>query len=474
MKRVFLLSSLAVLGVSLTLTAVNFGGQKMEAAEASTGNYTTNASTYYSGITATSGTKLLGQLHDLMCKTHKTYTTYNDCKDPTSVYKADPGTSSSYVRDFYTEHNISKAWGSGAVGTWNREHVWCQSLSNNLWGTTGGGSDLHHLRPTETTLNSTRNNHPYGEVSSHNSTTTKYAKDTNKNYITSYVGGYVEGDCFEPVDGVKGDVARILMYVYTHYTTYTKISGTTNGSGSSSYFGSLNITSVVTTSKKTESAAWALLLKWNQMDPVDSVERTRNEAVAKMQGNRNPFIDNSSYANAIWGNGTVSPTNPVDPTPVTPTPTDPTPVVTTKTTTIKYSDTFSPKLPTVSGSVNTSATTHTDTTVSIKFAEKGIYKASSANYIMFYKNKGYIYNTESLGKISKIAITYSSGTSTSGKIGVYFSSGIKSSYTTTSNATIAGRSTTQTFSSSAGYGYFQISTSGANVQITNIAITYTK
>lgn len=456
--KVIFLSSFAALSVALSTAAAISFTKPMVGASASVGNYSVNASTYYNGITATSGQALLGQLHDLITTTHKTYTTYTDCKTASTVYAIDPGTSSSYVRDFYTQNNIAKAWGSGAVGTWNREHVWCQSLSNGLWGTTGGGSDLHHLRPTETTLNSTRNNHPYGEVSTHNSTTTKYAKDTNGNYITSYVGGYLQGDCFEPKDSVKGDVARILMYTYTHYTSKTYLTGATkDGSGSASYYGNLNITSVVTTPQNTAAAAWAMLLRWHNADPVDSVEITRNNQVAKYQGNRNPFIDNANYANAIWGTGTVTP---------------PTPTPTTQTKTIKYSDSFTPALKTSSSNINTTATSHTDSTCGLAFYEKGIYKVSSNNYIMFYKNNGYIYNSTSLGNISKIAITYSSGTSVSGKIGVYFGSSRQSTYTTGSNVTVAGKSATQTFTSTAGVGYFQISTSNANVQITQIVITY--
>ena len=48
-------------------------------------------------------------------------------------------------------------------------------------------------------------------------------------------------------------------------------------------------------------------MKWNNDDEVDDVERTRNEAVFAIQGNRNPFIDHPEYADAIWGNGTVTP-----------------------------------------------------------------------------------------------------------------------------------------------------------------------
>ena len=473
-KKFLLFSTLAALATIVT-AGTALVARNVTTASASVGSYSTSASTYYSSITATSGSSLLGQLHDLLCNTHKTYTTYNDCKTANYVYATDPGTSSSYVRDFYTHNNIAKAWGSGATGTWNREHVWCQSLSSSLWGTTGGGSDLHHVRPIESTLNSTRNNHPFGVVSSHTSSTVCYAKNTSGSYITSYPGGYYYNDVFEPIDAAKGDVARILMYDYVHYTSYKNLSGaTTNGSGSSSYFGSLDITKVVHTSSGTASAAWSLLLSWHNADPVDSSEKTRNEAAAKYQGNRNPFIDNSSYANAIWGSGTASSGSSSGSSSSGSSSSGSTTTTTTKTITIKYSDSFSPALPTSSSAAKTSAYGHTDSTAGITFKEAGIYKASSASYIMFKKNAGYLYNTSSLTKVTKVAITYSSGTGTSGKIGVYFGSSAKTSYTTSSNKTIAGKSATDTFTNSSSYGYFQISTSNANVQITQIVITYVK
>lgn len=262
---------------------------------------------YYSPITATKGTSLLGQVHDLITKTHSYYSTYNDCKNPSIIKETDPGSSSSYVMEFYSQANISATWGSGAVGTWNREHVWCQSLSkepsgHQMWGESGGGSDLHHLRPAEVRLNSTRGNDKYGLVSNRENNKAYY-KDAGANNVAH--GGYSGGGIFEPLDKVKGDVARIVMYVYTHYNTYSNLSGSTNGSGSSGYFGTLKFTNII--SKSSESAAIDLLLEWHESDPVDEIERTRNEAVYAIQGNRNPFIDHPEYAKAIWGNGTVTP-----------------------------------------------------------------------------------------------------------------------------------------------------------------------
>lgn len=258
------------------------------------------AGNYYSSITATKGTALLGQLHDLIVKTHTHYSSYNDCKNPTIIKKTDSGKTSGTVMEFYTQQDMSSTWGSGKSGTWNREHVWCQSLSKDsktgtqLWGETGGGGDLHHIRPAETDLNGKRGNKLYGEAPNGNA---QYATG-----ISGVVGGYISGNTFEPIDNVKGDVARIVMYVYTHYNNASNVGGTTE---SAQTHGNLPITNIIAASG--ETAAWTLLLKWNKLDPVDDIERNRNEAVYAIQGNRNPFIDNENYADAIWGNGSTQP-----------------------------------------------------------------------------------------------------------------------------------------------------------------------
>ena len=78
------------------------------------------AAAYYAPITATSGTELLGQVHDLITETHTHYTSYGDCSTPSLVKQTDPGSSSSYVMEFYSQADIASTWGSGAVGTWTK------------------------------------------------------------------------------------------------------------------------------------------------------------------------------------------------------------------------------------------------------------------------------------------------------------------------------------------------------------------
>ena len=43
------------------------------------------------------------------------------------------------------------------------------------------------------------------------------------------------------------------------------------------------------------------LLRWSQAFPVTAQERKRNDVIAKLQGNRNPFIDQPALADRIWG-----------------------------------------------------------------------------------------------------------------------------------------------------------------------------
>lgn len=291
------------------MTASLIGTNNYQKADALSMEYSTSIDTYYKKINAT-GENLLGDLHDLMIDTHQSYSTYDDCKNGEIIYNIEPGTDSTHVKDFYTQQNIVKDWTPNTVGAWNREHVWCQSLSIDihtgkpLWGTNGGGSDLHHVRPIEYTLNSKRNNHPYGKVINGNKA---YSKGFDKEY--AYLGGYLDttNDIFEPLNAVKGDVARILFYDYMHYSSYMYLDGATKDAVSSvcNTFGHLAITNIVNTPEKTEESAWKLLLEWNKLDPVSDDEKYRNNAVAKYQGNRNPFIDHPEYAELIWGEDTL-------------------------------------------------------------------------------------------------------------------------------------------------------------------------
>ena len=246
---------------------------------------------YYDGISTTAtGLTLLGELRELIVSTHDTYTSYSDCGGGSSKLAktdADPNNKSNILL-FYSRASVSNS-----STNFNREHVWPQSASDGKWGKSGGGADMHHIRPTKYDINSKRGNLPFGE-----------ANNGSRVEEDGYLGGYKSGSVFEPLDHVKGDVARIVLYVFLHYNTAYYLgqnnltTGTVNSTASSETCGNLPLTKVVEGSKE---QAFALMVKWHNDDPVDQIEITRNNAVYDIQGNRNPFIDRPSYVNELWG-----------------------------------------------------------------------------------------------------------------------------------------------------------------------------
>ena len=126
----------------------------------------------------------------------------------------------------------------GGQGDWNREHVYPKSLGTPNLGEAGPGADAHHLRPSDVDFNSLRGNTKFADGSGD-------AGDQN--------GGWYPGDEW------KGDVARIMMYMYIHYGDQCKPTGV--GIGNNANAGDDMID---------------LFLEWNVEDPVSDFERQRN------------------------------------------------------------------------------------------------------------------------------------------------------------------------------------------------------
>ena len=206
-----------------------------------------NHADYYKDVLGLTGEALADALGDLMNETHTFYISYGESRY--LFGETDPADVSGKIICFYSGELISATWDQGA--TWNREHVWPKSLSGDLYKKTdnsyrGAGSDMHMLRPTKSSINSSRGNKMFGTT----------------------------GSCYEPRDEVKGDVARILFYMSVHYDMDIE---------------SLGVASSI-----------EMLLEWNKLDPVDEKEAARNEVVKSKQGNYNPFVDCEEFADLIW------------------------------------------------------------------------------------------------------------------------------------------------------------------------------
>ena len=247
-----------------------------------TGNYTYDVVSKLGGGTAncqtTVDSAMFKRLHTLMDSTltnrvsYKSLTTHWPKTDNNILFYSD-------VQD----------------GSYNREHVWPKSHGN--FYQSGAGSDLHHLRPTNATVNSTRNHWTFGNVKEHGITHQTQQYDKTGKTVLWYNAGYRGNDCLglvEVSDNVKGDVARILLYVYTTYGAKGQndnlfMKSSKSGSGNNANTGDKIIESLDT------------LLEWCETDPVDTWEMTRNDEVQNIQHNRNVFIDYPEYAWLLFG-----------------------------------------------------------------------------------------------------------------------------------------------------------------------------
>jgi endonuclease I len=152
-------------------------------------------------------------------------------------------------------------------------------------------SDVVHVIPTDGYINNMRSDLPYGETEA----ATKGSQNMFSKVGPSAIEGY-SGTIFEPADEYKGDLARIYFYMATCYESLA-------GTWTSDMF------DADSDEGYQPYSPWAfdLLMKWAADDPVSEKETARNEAVWKVQGNRNPFVDYPGLEQYVWGDKAEEP-----------------------------------------------------------------------------------------------------------------------------------------------------------------------
>jgi endonuclease I len=176
---------------------------------------------------------------------------------------------------------------------YNREHIIPQ-----YFFTVGGivqypmYNDAHFVVPTDRYVNFRRDSFPIGKVGNNPTYISSNGSKLGPALNSGYAAGY-SNTVFEPIDEFKGDIARMYFYFVTRYENVI----TTWGNSYGMFFASPpgNSTQIFTNAFKN------ILLTWHAQDPVSQREIARNNAIYLRQNNRNPFIDNPSYANTIWG-----------------------------------------------------------------------------------------------------------------------------------------------------------------------------
>lgn len=237
--------------------------------------------TYYDGIDFSQTGLVLKSVLASKISSNNTFLPYSDSSydtwDALKEMDKDPNNPSTNVLLFYNSVSVPKdnTLGNGNSGQqdWNREHVFARSLASPSLTTDdpGPGTDIHNLRACNPNVNSDRGNLPFADGSG------------------SF--GFVSGGWY-PGDQWKGDVARMIMYMYLRY----------DGDGLSipeTYCSPLNVG--VGSSAGTPDEMIDLFLEWNAEDKVSAIETQKNTVSELRQGNRNPFIDNPALATVIWG-----------------------------------------------------------------------------------------------------------------------------------------------------------------------------
>ncbi|MEN2494610.1 MAG: Extracellular ribonuclease [Hyphomicrobiaceae bacterium hypho_1] len=176
------------------------------------------------------------------------------------------------IRLFYTNRIQDKTIRSVTDNNngWNREHLWPQSRGTQKLPMK---SDLHHVHPVDASVNRRRGNLDFGEDG-------KPEGEAPNTFIGKRN--------FEPRNEIKGDIARSLFYMDIRYE---------GRSGNPD----LQLVKKFVTRKSNNVGNLCMLLIWHKEDPVDTIERNRHDRVARIQGNRNPFIDTPSVANQLFG-----------------------------------------------------------------------------------------------------------------------------------------------------------------------------
>lgn len=224
---------------------------------------------YYDNAEGLTGDELKTALNDII--DNHTEFDYGDLRYILDETDQDPNDSNNLIL-LYKGNSISSVWDAGA--TWNREHVWAKS-HGDFGNTPPAGTDLHHIRPADPSVNSSRGNKDFdnGGTQHHEATECYYTSNT-----------------WEPRDAVKGDVARMMFYMATRY----------EGESGDPDLELVDCTGTYTDAKDPIFGKLSTLIEWNEEDPVDDFERNRNEVVYSYQGNRNPFVDHPEYVNAIY------------------------------------------------------------------------------------------------------------------------------------------------------------------------------
>ena len=159
------------------------------------------------------------------------------------------------------EHVYPANWIGTALGCGSREH--CQRTNDRF---NIIEADLHNLWPAEKNANQVRSNHSFAVIRGEN----WHFENCDMEKAKTTFEGTPTGWVIEPRRIARGNAARSIFYMALEY--------------------GLPI----------EPRLVPLLKAWNRSDKVSADERRRNDIVERLQGTRNPYIDEPAAVEQRW------------------------------------------------------------------------------------------------------------------------------------------------------------------------------
>lgn len=328
-KKFSLLALLALAVIPLSGCTVDLGFIKFKFGDDSTG--TNVDGSYYKGYKLNlTGGRLANELQKLCFDKHTKYITYGQVNS----YFSKKTTKDGYINsaEAVSDGSTLNQWfytGKEASGVGTREHVWPCANSGQLWehggsgvhdvdnnNYIGGGSDLYHVRTANSAVNTARGNSKFVDFDDpefENLRSGVVEKGESKGrYVLKLQGLNEAGEYAQKVevdDEMKGDVARIILYVWVHYGEkgVTPSGSITSGKLKYNYSdmtGKLNLTSIL--GYDSEKRCKEKLIEWNNLDKPNEIEKLRNNTVQKIQGNRNPFVDRPELVEQLLSDKSAS------------------------------------------------------------------------------------------------------------------------------------------------------------------------
>lgn len=242
---------------------------------------------YYSSLKGKKGAELKTAIHDIIKKAN--VLSYGSDYGHTwwGFWSTDRDESGRFIDRYSSESEWVKSTSQGAAGAgMNIEH----SFPKSWWGGAKNQAykDLYNLMPCKKEINTTKSNYPMGIVVS-----------GDKGNGWTKVGEGKDGKLYwEPADPWKGDFARGYMYMATAYQDY-------NWKGEQAL-------QILQQGAYPTLKEWAykLYIQWAKADKPNALEIKRNNDVAKIQENRNPYVDFPNLMEYVWGDSTNIAFNP--------------------------------------------------------------------------------------------------------------------------------------------------------------------